>query len=285
MQNNPRIFAVVNRKGGVGKTTTAVTLAHGLARKLNGNGHALIVDLDPQGNVASSLGFIDFDYTVADLLEGKASLESCCFELGLDNESREGLWVVPADDDLQYTKEQVLVEAGINSVMQSRRRGQQAQLKPDLIKRRFMGSEVFDFIILDCPPSLDILRDDVYSFADAAIVPVKPDYLGAAGTAQHTDDIREAQKHGLEIEIAQLVPTFYRQREILANQMLDSLRRKYGQSKVGEPIPQAVILERASAAGKTIFEYAPESAAALAYQELVDSIWKISKMEVANAIA
>lgn len=269
-----RIYAVANRKGGVGKTTTAVNLAHGLARKLAGRGHVLIVDLDPQGNVAASLGLDDFDESVAELLLGETTMESCCYELGAADAGREGLWLIPADQRLQNAKEELMVEVGIRAAMRRPTQG----LKT-LFQRRLNGADVFDFIILDCPPSLDILRESVYGFAQAAIVPVKLDYLGAAGTARHTEDIIEAREEGEEIVVEHFVPTFYRRREILAGDVLRSLKATYSSRRVSQPIPQTVILERASANGMSVFEWAPDSEAAAAYGALVERVWAENQPE------
>ena len=267
-----QVYAIANRKGGVGKTTTAVSLAAGLAKKLDGNGHVVIVDLDAQGNVAPMLG-IELDegqLTLADLLTGKAPIEKVVIGGGRNN-----LWFIPANDKLAEAKEE-LMESQALAVLRAFRKREKAEpsLAGIFVEKLGRLRTNFDYIILDCPPSLDSFSDAVYQFAEAVIVPVKPDYVSGIGTAAHTRNIAEAQvKLGSDVRIECLLPTFFRKRERLARFILEDLTRHYGVSKVAEPIPQAVVLEQAPAAGgQTIFEYAPDSPAAAAYWDLVDRI-------------
>ena len=257
-----QVYAIANRKGGVGKTTTAVSLAAGLAKKLDGNGHVVIVDLDAQGNVAPMLG-IELDegqLTLADLLTGKAPIEKVVIGGGRNN-----LWFIPANDKLAEAKEE-LMESQALAVLRAFRKREKAEpsLAGIFVEKLGRLRTNFDYIILDCPPSLDSFSDAVYQFAEAVIVPVKPDYVSGIGTAAHTRNIAEAQvKLGSDVRIECLLPTFFRKRERLARFILEDLTRHYGVSKVAEPIPQAVVLEQAPAAGgQTIFEYAPDSPAA-----------------------
>ncbi len=135
-------------------------------------------------------------------------------------------------------------------------------------------ASAFDFVVLDCPPSLDDLAEAVYDFADEAVVPVKTDYLGATGTRQHTADIVAARERGHKIRITHLVPTFYRGREILAREVLADLATVYGRKLISTPVPQAVVLEQAPADHhQTIFEYAPDHPAAKAYAGLVNRVY------------
>jgi chromosome partitioning protein len=287
MSRKARVYAIMNRKGGVGKTTTAVTLGHGLARKLEDTGgHVLLVDLDPQGNIAASLGLrIGSRPTLAEVLIGDATPREASIQAG---DGRGNLHVIPSDDRLQGVKWQLAtaetsreavayamsrVAQRMGGGMAPKQKREEMPLQTVLSDQLEQAMEVFDYIILDCPPSLDVLNDAVLHFADAAIVPVKVDYLGAAGTRQHTQNIIEAQASGIDIRVAWLVPTFFRSREVLANQILDTLREVYGPARVAPPIPQAVAVEQAPASGgKTIFEYEPDSPAAEAYWKLVELV-------------
>lgn len=290
MTRKAKVYAVMNRKGGVGKTTSAVTLGVGLARKLMAGdkalGHVLLVDLDPQGNVASSFGIAHRRPNLSDLLLDEASAGDCIVAVP----DRPNLFVLPADDSLADARLELATREAANEAariaaeaLANRVRGRSArktievgnssELDNVLNDRLSMALKAFDFIILDCPPSLDVLTDAVYRFADGAIVPVKPDYLSTTGTGQHTRNIVEAQTRGIDIRTAWVVPTFYRHREVLANEMLKALNRLYG-SHVAPPIPQAAAVEQAPASGGlTVIEYAPDSPAAQAYNKLVELVY------------
>lgn len=274
------VYAVVNRKGGVGKTTTSVTLAHGLAKKLEASGkHVLLIDLDPQGNCATSLGINTNGADIANLLTGQATLKECIVSADKASEggpSRPNLYLLPASDALTGARANLIAQEAA-SIVASRFGSKGNNVTPiENILEDKLGNarQVFAYIILDCPPSLDILNSAVYHFADEAIVPVKVDFLGATGTAQHTDDIIKAQASGIKIKIGAVVPTFVWPRRKLARQMLASLRKAYG-DRVSEPIPHSVKVEEspASGGGMTVFEYAPDSEPAKAYQVLVDRMY------------
>jgi chromosome partitioning protein len=277
-----KIFAVVNRKGGVAKTTTAVTLAHGLALKImqdGGEGSVLLIDLDPQGNVAFSLGVEPGEICISQLLTGDAELQEVVISANRVEEGgpeRPNLYLIPASDRLAEVKVELVANAAVAGVMQqmTRKKNKQVGLDEILQERLKHAVEVFDYIILDCPPTLDLLQEAVYRFAQAAIVPVKVDYLGAAGAAKHTQGILDAQAEGIDIRVAVVVPTFVKARQVLARQMLETLIKTYGARRVSEPIPTSVDIEEAPASGGlTIFEYAPQSKPAEAYWNLVEKIY------------
>lgn len=279
MDKRAKIYAIVNRKGGVGKTTTAVTLGHGLAKKIAGQGHVLIVDLDPQGNVATSLGLKADGQDIAGVLTGEVSVEDAVIPADRGRNggpARPNLWVLPASDALADAKLTLVANAALSSVL-DQFGGRAARAVPtDQLLQTYLSKAVatFDYIVLDCPPSLDMLGTAIYHFADEAVVPVKVDYLGVGGTARHTQDIIEAQAAGIDIRVGVIVPTFVRAREVLARQMLSALIDSYGKSRVAVPIPQSVVVEQAPASGGlTVFEYAPDSVPAQAYWRLVEKVY------------
>jgi len=278
MDKKAKIYAVVNRKGGVGKTTTAVTLGHGLAKLLEGRGHVLIVDLDPQGNVATSLGLRTDGHDIAGVLTGEVPVEEAVIHADRSRNggpARPNLWVLPASDALADAKLTLVANAALNSVLDQFGGRTVKAVPTDQLLQTYLAKAVatFDYIILDCPPSLDMLGTAIYHFADEAVVPVKVDYLGVGGAARHTQDIIEAQAEGIDIRVGVIVPTFVRAREVLARQMLDALIDSYGKSRVAVPIPQSVVVEQAPAAGGlTVFEYAPDSVPAKAYWRLVEKV-------------
>lgn len=273
-----KIFTIENRKGGVGKTTTAVTLGVGLAKKLQeqGNGRVLIIDLDPQGNVCTSLGVKSDGKCISHVLTGEGTLRDNV--IPADTDKRPNLFIIPATDKLRTAKETLISQVAMSEVMkQLRGRDGETTATPIieiLTTKMEPATSIFEFIIIDCPPTLDTLQEAVHHFADAAIVPVKVDFLGTQGTAQHTQNILADQAAGIDIKIAAVVPTFVR-RYKLAKQMLNDLQQFYG-NLVMEPIPLTVKVEEAPASGgQTILEYAPDNPAAHAYQTLVDHIFQI----------
>lgn len=280
MEKKAKIYAIVNRKGGVGKTTTAVTLAHGLAQKIEGRGHVLIVDLDPQGNVAHSLGLNPNGKDIANVLTGDIPAEQAIMSADRSESggpARPNLWALPASDALADAKLKLVANTALSSVLdQFGGRGNKSIATGDLLNV-YLGkaTAVFDYIILDCPPSLDMIGTAVYHFADEAIVPVKVDFLGVGGTARHTQNIIDAQAKGIDIKVGWVVPTFVRPRELLARQMLEALIASYGKARVAPPIPQSVVIEQAPAVnGQTLFEHAPDSTAAAAYWKLVERVYR-----------
>lgn len=265
-----RIFAIANRKGGVGKTTTAIALAHGLARKVEASdGRVLIIDFDPQGNVATSLNLQLRDFDLADLLLDRCSFKDCVISANRSDNgyARPNLFVLPSSDTLADAKGELMIKAAIG--------GRRSVPVEDILADKLgFVRQLFDYIIVDCPPTLDAFSDAVYKLADEAVVPVKTDFLGEVGTARHTNDILEAQAYGIDIKIACILPTFYDHRLTIARSVLETLTKHYGKSAIATPIPRSTVFEQAPAIdGQTIFEYQPDSASAKAYQSLVDRIY------------
>jgi chromosome partitioning protein len=295
-----KVLAVINRKGGVGKTTTAVSLAHGLSLKLihrvkardlgrvpdpeqlfrhggryyYSQGHVLIIDFDAQGHCARALGVNPGQSDVGEVLLGRQNLSQAVLsaDRSSDGYPRPNLWILPSSDKLEAAKESLYsqsleyVIAGYNS---------KVEWLLALLRRRFnLAHERFAYIILDNAPGLDLLAQAVYQFADAAIVPVKPDYLSMAGTGQNLDYIRDMQERGGNTVVHTIVPTFCMERQRLDKEMMASLHEKYGQL-VGEPVPRSQIVAEAPAYQVTVFEIDPyqRNAATAAYQNLVNRVY------------
>ncbi|MGB1253994.1 MAG: ParA family protein [Candidatus Promineifilaceae bacterium] len=264
-----KIIAVANRKGGVGKTTTTITLAQGLARKVQADrGRVLIIDFDPQGNVATSLAIEPREQDLADLLLDKCSFKECIISADrtADGLARPNLFVVPSSDSLAEAKGELMIKSAIG--------GRRATPIEDILHSKLgFVRDLFAYTIIDCPPTLDVFSDAVYQLADEAIVPVKTDFLGEVGTARHTNDILEAQAYGIKIKIACILPTFYDKRLTIARSVHKTLIKHYGSSIVFDPIPRSTAFEQAPAVnGQTILEYRPDSPSARAYQKLIDRI-------------
>jgi chromosome partitioning protein len=294
------ILAIINRKGGVGKTTTAVSLAHGLSLKLirrvkardlgrvpdpgqlfrhsgryyYSEGHVLLIDFDAQGHCARALGVDPGQSDVGDVLLGRQNLNQAVLsaDRAADGYPRPNLWVLPSSDKLEMAKESLYSQSLEYAIAGY---GSKVQWLLALLQRRFnLARERFAYIILDNAPGLDLLAQAVYQFADAAIVPVKPDYLSMAGTGQNLDYIRDMQERGGTTVVHSIVPTFCMERQRLDREMMASLHEKYGQL-VSEAIPRSQIVAEAPAYQLTVFEIDPHqrNPATVAYQNLVNRVY------------
>lgn len=283
-----KVLTIENRKGGVAKTTTALALAVGLAKKMEaqGGGNVLIIDMDPQGDAARGLGLEPNGQCVSNVLLGNGHVDLLRENVLWADRSGEGgphrpnLFVMPATDRLSEAKEDILTEIALFAArsMRTRRGGEGRHLVNVLDEKLGLAKDAFAYIILDCPPTLDMLQQAVHQYADYAIVPVKVDYHGASATGRHTANIVDDQSAGIDIKILAIVPTFVQPRLRLTQNMMSQLTRLYGKRAVAEPIPHTVkIAEAPASGGLTILEYMPESPAAQAYQALVDRVYDETK--------
>ncbi len=295
-----RVFAVVNRKGGVAKTTTAVHLAHGLSRKLltevditglapevasqllqiegrhyRVDGHVLLVDMDPQGSCAQALGVTPGEADIGEFLTGRQSVREAVISADRqeDDLPRPNLWLLPASDNLASAKIELINRSFSQAMMGKHENSGLTTLLED---RLGVVAERFEYIVIDCPPTLDVLSRAIYQFADAAIVPVKADFLSTSGAGRHVNDVRQAQLAGINIKIHTIVPTFFVQQQRLDRDMLTLLDDLYGGRIIAEPIPRSQKVAEAPAFnGTTLFEFdlKRESPATTAYQNLVERVY------------
>jgi chromosome partitioning protein len=185
---------------------------------------------------------------------------------------RPNLWLLPSSDNLERAKE-VLRNRAFEYIV-SGFENRDEWLLSVLQDRLELARDRFHYIVLDCAPGVDIFSHAVYQFADAAIVPVKPDYLSVAGTGQNISDIHQVQLRGIHIEIHTIVPTFNVDSQRLDREMLAELRRTYG-NLVSDPIPRSQMVTETPAHQETVFELDPgyKNPATLAYQKLVDRVY------------
>jgi chromosome partitioning protein len=245
-----KIVAIANQKGGVGKTTTAVNLGAALAEM---GRRILIVDLDPQANATSSFGLQAVEQTsLYEPLIGDASITERIFPT-----EREGLFIVPSDLDLAGAEVEI-------ARMPNHLTRLGETLKP------LHADETFDFVLLDCPPSLGILMSNALAAADELLTPIQCEYFALEGLVKIVRLIEQVRDSGANkrLELGGIVMTMFDGRTNLSEQVVAEVRQHFGERVYHTVIPRSVRLSEAPSFGKSVLEYAPTGAAAEAYRAL-----------------
>ena len=260
-----RTIAICNQKGGVGKTTTNVNLSTCLAQA---GKSVLVVDLDPQGNTTSGLGVDKHNVgkSVYQLLLGQAYIE----DVAVTIETVSGLRLLPANIDLSG--------AEIELIEMDRR---EMKLRDVLSHAKFL----YDYVLIDCPPSLNILTLNALSAADTVLVPIQCEYYALEGLTQLMHTISLVQKKlnpGLAIE--GVVFTMYDSRTNLSAQVIDEVKSYLANHTYKTIIPRNVRLSEAPSHGLPITLYAPTSKGAEAYMDLAREVIAKEIMEVKRGL-
>ncbi len=247
-----RVIAIANQKGGVGKTTTAINLSAALAVQ---DMWTLVIDCDPQANTTGGLGFAK-DPSRRSLYHG-LMLGVPFAELIL-NSAVEGLHLIPSEKNL--------VGATIELVEQPERE--------QLLRRKLEGlRSKFNFIILDCPPALDLLTLNALVAADSVIVPVQCEYFALEGVSELIDTlIRIRRTLNPRLAVEGILLTMYDERTNLSHQVRDDLKDFFGDQVFETLIPRNVRLAEAPSYGKPIFLYDPECRGAESYRQLAKEV-------------
>lgn len=291
-----KVFAITSLKGGVGKTTTASVLAQGLAQKLVAEegrvtGSVLIVDLDPQGNQADYFGVRDHVWNkqtntngkcVSDLLLDRVrDVREVIIKLDrpADGLPRPNLYLIPASRKLEDDLEILFLQDYANTRRAERSGNVYVPIRELLAERLAPLMGVVNYIIIDTPPQLPILKSAVYNFADEIIVPTKPEDMSVVGCIQHTNDLQQYVDNGAKSLLRYILPTMIVRRLTSHQQMIADLARTYGIQRMAAPIPQAVAVSQSSGeGGRTLLEFAPaDHPARKAYQHLIDRIDRENK--------
>lgn len=241
------VVTVANQKGGVGKSTTAVSLAHGLALK---NYVVLLADLDPQGQCSSHLGLEQED-GVFNLLVNRPPIRDVVRSTG-----RRNLWLLPGGKRTKAAEGLMVVErAGVNTL-----RG--------VLEQKINGSGLH-FLVLDTAPSAGGLQENALFAADLLVIPSAVDHLSLEGVKEILNTLEELRRP--QPPLMRILPTFYDKTTGESRINLERLQDAFGEAVVA-PIHRAVKLRESPAVGQTIFEYAPKSRAAEEYAALV---WEV----------
>jgi chromosome partitioning protein len=247
-----RIFAVANQKGGVGKTTTTISLGAALAEA---GKRVLIVDLDPQGNATTGLG-VDgrrFEKSVYDVLLNDVPMVDIVEPTGFNN-----LFVAPATLDLAG------VEQELTAVISRELR----------LKKAIASVEGdFDYVFIDCPPSLGLITINAFAAATEIMVPVQTEFYALEGLTQLRAIIDLVQKNlNPDLEISKVVLTMYDARNTLAQDVALEVRRHFADVLCRTKIPRTVRLAEAPSFGQPITVFDPRSKGAKAYRQLAEEI-------------
>ncbi len=248
----PRVIAVANQKGGVGKTTTTVNLGAGLAEL---GFRVLIIDLDPQGNATTGLGINsrNLEHSVYDVLLHDVPLDDC-----IEPTSVRNLFVAPATIDLA---------------------GADIELVPafsrEMRLRRAIESldDAFDYTIIDCPPSLGLITVNGLAAASEVIVPIQCEYYALEGLGQLLKNVNLVTGNlNPTLEVSAIVLTMYDSRTKLAEQVAQEVRHHFGEKVCRMVIPRTVRLSEAPSFGQPILTFDPTSRGAVAYRELAKEV-------------
>jgi len=243
----PRSIAVFNQKGGTAKTTTAVHLAAGLARA---GKRVLLVDTDGQGNAGASLG-ITSERSLYHVLVMGLPYKSAVVP------ARPGLDILPANETL----------AAAELYLSGQRH------RDRVLAQRLAGvTDDYEFVVLDCSPSLSLMNQNALVVAEAVLCPVACDYLSLLGVKQVVRTIKQINRLlGHKLDLFGVLPTLFDARARLCRESLDTLRETFGEACL-DPVHFAIKAKEAPSQGKTLFEYAPASPTTLDYTRLVDRL-------------
>ncbi|MFQ5621361.1 MAG: ParA family protein [Candidatus Nanoarchaeia archaeon] len=254
-----RKISIINQKGGVGKTTTTINLAKSLSMQ---GKKVLILDMDAQGNIAACLG-VESRKDMFDILVNSAKPDSCIVEVG------ENLDLISSRETL--TKAEIILV------------GEPAREKT--LSRKMKNVKDYDFIIIDCPPSLGLLNQNVLLYSDEVIVPVSTDPLGIYGLGnivQAVSKVSEVFNHDLKISM--IVPTLYDQRSKVCKEALRELKKRFP-GLVASPIRVDTKLKEAPRAQQSIFEYSRSCRGAKDYKALAKSVLNIKEEDAVPVLS
>lgn len=262
--HGPKIIAIANQKGGVGKTTTTINLAAALVEL---GRRVLVIDLDPQGNASTGLGIEldDREFTTYELLLEDIELSTVVLPTAM-----EGLLIVPATVDLS--------SADLELISNEKR----SYLLHDALRQTQMDGFDLDYILIDCPPSLNLLTVNAMIAAHSVLVPLQSEFFALEGLSQLMLTIREVRQGGnKDLRIEGIVLTMYDQRNNLSQQVEQDARDNLGELVFKTRIPRNVRVSEAPSFAMPVLSYDSASKGAQAYRELAREILEKNTADVA----
>ena len=250
-----RVITVANQKGGVGKTTTTVNLAAALSM---GGLRVLVIDLDPQGNASTALGVQHLDNEgIYEVLMGRASMESVIQKVA----------GFPALECISSNTS--LAQAEIELVPMVAREFRLKEAIEELVQLRSSQNIAYDYIFIDCPPSLGLLTINALTAAQEMLIPIQCEYYALEGLSQLLKTFELVKKRlNTSLTLSTFVLTMFDSRTRLANDVADEIRKHYPRELIDIPIPRAVRVSEAPGYNQTVMTYDASSPGAIAYMQI-----------------